>query len=204
MKTFNIQKILIPIDFSETSLLALDHAVHMAGLFNAGIVLAHVIETAAFTAEMPYDAVVDKNKVLEIVKNRLVEFTERIHKVNGELKVELSIKSGKIAKKLQESVLEHDADIIIMGTHGASGFEEFFIGSNAYKTVSNSSCPVISVQTQNKKLGFSNVLLPIDNTDASRQKTSYAIALAKKYKCKVHIAGLLKIKDESMISFTWN
>jgi nucleotide-binding universal stress UspA family protein len=199
MKPFHIQKILIPIDFSETSMLALDHAVHMAGLFNAGIVLAHVIEIAAFASQMPYDTIVDKTKVLEVVKKKLQDVTAKIHGGNPELNVELSIKSGKISKKLQESVLEHKADIIIMGTHGASGFEEFFIGSNAYKMVSNASVPVISVQTENKKLGFSNVLLPIDNTDASRQKTRYAIELAKKYNCKVHVTGLLRTRDELIV-----
>jgi nucleotide-binding universal stress UspA family protein len=80
----------------------------------------------------------------------------------------------------------------VMGTHGASGFSELFIGSNAHKVVSVCPCPVITIQTNSKKAGFSDIVLPIDDSLHSRQKVDNAIVLAKKFAAKIHILGLLQ------------
>ncbi len=82
-----------------------------------------------------------------------------------------------------------------MGTHGASGFEEFFIGSNTHKVVHIAPCPVISVQMFAKRVGFSNIIMPIGNNLHSRQKVNNVIELANVYKSTVHILGLLETDD---------
>ena len=79
-----------------------------------------------------------------------------------------------------------------MGTHGANGIGEFFIGSNAHKTVTLAPCPVITVQGNSKKLGFRKIILPIDDSIHSRQKVNYAITIAKKYAAKIDILGLIE------------
>jgi len=86
-----------------------------------------------------------------------------------------------------------------MGTHGASGFQEHIIGSNAYKVVSSAPCPVMTVQTHAKKLGFHNIVLPIDNSPTSRQKVTAAIELAKYYKSNIHIVGLITSNNEETL-----
>jgi nucleotide-binding universal stress UspA family protein len=86
-------------------------------------------------------------------------------------------------------------DLIIMGTHGAKGFEELFIGSNAHKTVNLAPCPVLTVQSHATKPGFTNIVLPIDRSLHSREKVSLATALAKVYGAKIHILGLLDEND---------
>ncbi len=83
-----------------------------------------------------------------------------------------------------------------MGTHGAHGFEEYFIGSNAHKVVNHAQCPVITIQQQAKKIGFSNIVMPIDNSLYSRQKVDYVIRLAHLYDSRVHILGLINDGDE--------
>ena len=84
-----------------------------------------------------------------------------------------------------------------MGTHGSSGFAEFFIGSNAYKVVTSAECPVISVQSHAQTLGFKNILLPIDDSAHSRQKINHAIVLARQFSSKLHIVGLADFDDET-------
>jgi nucleotide-binding universal stress UspA family protein len=78
-----------------------------------------------------------------------------------------------------------------MGTHGVNGFNEYFLGSNAHKTVSVCPCPVITIQTKPQKLGYENIVLPIDDCLHSREKVNYTIALAKKFASKIHVIGLL-------------
>ena len=83
-----------------------------------------------------------------------------------------------------------------MGTHGTSGVVEFFAGSNTYKVVTESVCPVISVRAHSTSLGFKNIVLPIDDSMHSRQKVNHAVVLAKHFGSKLHILGLADSKDE--------
>jgi nucleotide-binding universal stress UspA family protein len=89
-----------------------------------------------------------------------------------------------------------DIDIIVMGTHGTSGYERFSVGTNTAKVVSESPCPVISVQTHAKKIGFKKIVLPIDESPESRQKVNYVLELAGAYGSHVHVLGLINFKNE--------
>lgn len=191
MKTFKIEKILIPVDLSENSLLALEHGVFMAKLFKADMILCHILESSRFGFGSAHS-------MSEEIDGKLKKLSEEIRlKIGG--KVDVVVKSGKIAKKVVEAAKENNADIIIMGTHGVSGFEEFFAGSNAFRVVTESDCPVISVQTHAQKMGFTDILLPIDNSAPSREKVSYAVELAKHYGSRIHLLGILSVEDDDMV-----
>ena len=98
--------------------------------------------------------------------------------------------TGNVCDEVVSVSKENSVDLIVMGTHGTSGFEEFFVGSNTYKVVTLSEIPVLSVQTNANHIGFKNIILPIDNSDYSRQKVNHAVVLAKHYACKVSVLGL--------------
>lgn len=186
---FDIDKILIPVDFSETSQLALDHAAFMASRYEAEIVFLHVFETFSYQTEIS-QMLVQSVKVNDLVKEKLESLARETHKKTG-VKVSSEMATGSVATNVVEVAERLGADIIIMGTHGASGFEEFFIGSNAYKVVTKSSIPVLSVQTDAEKIGFKDIVVPIDNSKPSRQKLRYAASIAKKYNSKLHVVSLI-------------
>jgi nucleotide-binding universal stress UspA family protein len=193
MKPFKIKRILTPVDLSENSLLALEHGVFMAKLFKADIVLAHIVEQPSFSfSSTPHT-------ISPEVEGKLKELADSV-KIKSGGKVEIIIKYGKISKKIVEAVKEKDIDLVIMGTHGVSGFEEFFSGSNSFRVVTESPCPVISVQTHSQKLGFHDILLPIDNSAASREKVSYAVEIAKHYGAKIHLLGILSVEDNAVVA----
>lgn len=196
MKSFKIQKILIPIDFSETSLLAIEHGAFMAKLFKAELILLHVLEKhwESFNIVVPEVVIENLSEFTDKIEAKLNELAENIRKEYGVLSTIISA-TGNIFNEIIEASKDSKADLVIMGTHGVSGFEEFFVGSNTYKVVTKSVCPVISVQTHAKKIGFKDILLPIDNSLHSRQKVNYAIGLAKQYGSKIHIVGLLDTDD---------
>ncbi len=198
MESFKIKKILIPIDFSDTSLLAFDHAVYTAQLFNAELVLLHVVEKhwEKFSIVVPEMRISAPDDIIEAVENRLESFAANIQSTFG-IKSTCITADGTIFNEILSISKEHNVNLIIMGTHGSSGFTEFFIGSNAYKVVTSSNCPVMSVQVHAKKLGFDNILLPIDNSAHSRQKVNHAIVLAKQFSSKLHILGLADFDDEN-------
>ncbi len=198
MKDFHVNRILIPTDFSETGLLAIEHGTFMAKLFRAELHLLHVLEVNEYSFDIPEPILRFSNleAVQGIAAKKMEDTAEGIYKESGIKPVALCT-TGKIAREVVDYADENKIDLIIMGTHGASGFEEYFIGSNAHKIVNQANCPVISVQTHAKKLGFTNIVLPIDDAIHSRQKVDYAIELAKKYTSKIHILGLLETTEDN-------
>lgn len=201
MKTFNIKKILIPLDFSETSLLALEHATHMASLFKAELVLLHVIKPnmVAYSSEtlsVPIDLIKYQE---ETASRNLDELSLRIRKEHG-LKVETQFEIGFVCSVIVSAAERYNADLIMMGTHGISGFSERFIGSNAYRVVNEATCPVITIQTHATQKGFKEIVLPIDHSFYSRQKVNHAVELAKHFDSRIHILGLSHTEDKEEVN----
>ncbi|HTA26484.1 MAG TPA: universal stress protein [Bacteroidia bacterium] len=190
-----IKNILIPTDFSETANLAVAHGANMAHLFNAKMFLLHSVEP--FTA---INAPGEPALVME-AENMYNDGVAQLKKVASEITQKYNVDittitvNGKPAAAISEAVKDNNIDIIVMGTHGASGFEEFFIGSNTHKVVNLATCPVISIQATSKNVGFSNIVAPISNSTHSRQKINNIIELASKYNSTVHLLGLLETND---------
>jgi nucleotide-binding universal stress UspA family protein len=193
MNSIKIKRILIPLDFLSAGQLALEQGAYMAKLFNAQLYLVNVIEINEFVYtgyESAFALPIDSEKIENSAKTNLEGYITRIKNHYGINPISI-VKRGKVVSEITELAEELNIDIIIMGTHGASGFKEFFIGSNAHKIINNSTCPVITFQEHTKSLGFKNIVLPIDNSLHSRQKVVYAVAIAKHYNSFVHILGLM-------------
>lgn len=94
---------------------------------------------------------------------------------------------------------EIEAFLIIIGTHGSSGFEEFWIGSNANRLVSGSSKPIITIRggidvgTDLKK-----IVLPLDSTKITRQKLPMTALLAKYFNSEVYILGIFTTTSDDI------
>ncbi|MBN8703681.1 MAG: universal stress protein [Bacteroidetes bacterium] len=209
MKKFSITQLLIPIDFSETSYLALEHAIFMARLFKAEIILLNVVEKnwENFSVLMPEIKVLEPSKLVDQLEQKLEEVADSIFEEHG-IRCEALVTSGSICNEVVTIAADRDVSLIVMGTHGISGVEEFFLGSNAYKVVTRAQCPVMSVQAHAKKIGFSQIVLPIDNSDHSRQKVAQVAVLAKNYGSIINVIGILSenddIVDENKLSIKIN
>ncbi len=192
MKQLEVRQILVPTDFSETASLAIQHAGFMARLFKAEINLIHImkpITSAVPLPELTFGA--DTVKTLQdAIQNRLNEEAANIKSKYG-VNVTTFLNMGGVATGIKEVADECKADIVIMGTHGVSGFEEFFIGSNAYRVITTIEIPVLTVQKQAEKIGFTNILLPIDSSLHTRDKLSVACTMAEKYGATIHVMGIL-------------
>ncbi len=190
-----IKSILIPTDFSETAELAVAHGAHMAHLYKAKIYLLHSVETTMYTGG-PGEPVMVKEAEklytmgLEQLKSVAADITAKY-----DVDITTLTVSGKPAASITQAVKDNNIDIIIMGTHGASGFEEFFMGSNAHKVVNLSTVPVISIRITTTNIGFSNIIMPVSNSLHSRQKVNNVIDIASKYNSTVHVLGLLETND---------
>jgi len=191
-----IKKMLIPVDFSGTGIKVLDQAILMAEKTNAEITLITVLE-GPFSYMGPDDIrkSVYKNQkyekqIFDEADRNMKELQEKLIKA-GVSKVNYLIKAGGTPyKKILLMAKQTKADIILMGTHGVSGFREFAMGSNTFKVVSEAHCPVLSIQKHTKKTGFKSILLPFRDKPHSREKVDYAISIAKIYGATLHILGV--------------
>lgn len=192
MKATFIKRILIPVDFSITALKAVDHAITIAKITNAEIYLLHVIEHVQVTTDPLYFAM-PKERALDADLARmsnvsLSKVEERI-KAKGISRVKTITVFGRTHKMILKISKKIKSDLIVMGTHGVSGFREFIMGSNAYRVVSDAQCPVLTVQKKNKAGGYKNILVPFTDTPHSRSKVGFTIQMGKLFGAKITVLG---------------
>lgn len=199
---FQVNKILIPIDFSNASKLALEHAAHLCTAFKSELHLLHIYKTStidvlpnltATSASLP-----DYDSLREMVIHELNEIGKKFSEKHN-IGYNIEVKQGSVSKGIIATAKDCGADLIVMGTHGVSGFEEFFLGSNAYRVVTSASVPVLTVQEKADKMGFENIVLPLDSSQHTRDKVSEVVALAEAFGSKIHIAQLMKEDDDKAI-----
>ncbi|MCW3077882.1 MAG: universal stress protein UspE [Bacteroidetes bacterium] len=189
MKKFEIKKILVPTDFSDTAANALKQAISIAKVNHASIKLIHAVNSLYTTGseltvpnEKPFLDKIQKSALLHL---KTIAGT---YKLSSGIDITYDVIMGGVEKVINTTASKEKFSLIIMGTHGTTGAKEFFIGSNAYKVVHNSSCPVITIQKKIKN-GFKNIILPIRLGLHSRQKVDYVVELAKIFGSTIHITG---------------
>jgi nucleotide-binding universal stress UspA family protein len=186
--------ILVAIDFSKCSIKALDFAITIANDVEANILMVYV--------DKPQSSESIYNKQDTEYQKKIICLLEKIVKEYQPLlkgKLEYKIRKGKIYAEIANQAKYSDAYLLAAGTHGISGSEEFWIGSNAYRFVTSAPCPVITVRENfiwNQK-HIKKIVVPIDSTMETRQKVPFAAELAKYFKAEIHVLGIYstKVKD---------
>lgn len=192
-----MKHVLVPVDFSEDSVNALEMAVQYANAMNHDIRLMHVIKDAVFyQRSFTLTNLVDvKNeKVIQNLKKLIEEYQPKVKN-----HIDFRIRSGKVYNEIANQAKYGEAELIVIGTHGTSGFEELWLGSNAYKVVNNSPCPVLSLRNSYKRHQFNKIVLPIDDTPETRQKVPYAARIASQFNAEIHLVRVTETKKQSIL-----
>lgn len=155
-----MKKILVPTDFSEQANNALTVACEIARKSNAEIHLLHVLDVPSGNSfgfntmgEPNISSSMDQVYILQLREVNSRRMAEIAEKYSGDgFSITPEIQLGNVFGTIHGLVEEHNIDLIVMGTKGSSGIEEFFVGSNTEKVVRRSTCPVLSVK--NIKPGF--------------------------------------------------
>jgi nucleotide-binding universal stress UspA family protein len=156
-----MKKIIVPIDFSEHSEYALKTAVRLAKLFDSKILALHMLEIS----EVLYtsDDFEQHQKVIFFLKLAEKKFKKFLKKDYLEgINITPIVKHYKVFSEVNEVAKEYDADMIVMGSHGASGIKEFFVGSNTERVVRNAEIPVLVVKTDLPNISFETVIFATD------------------------------------------
>lgn len=156
-----MKKILVPVDFSEHSEYALEVAAQLANKYNASIVALHMMgmSEAVLTRD-------DSNEVMEamfymkLAEKRFAEFLDKPY-LKG-IDIETTVQNYKVFKEMDRLAEELDADLIVMGSHGASGMKEVFVGSNTEKVVRTSNVPVLVIKNKPGSFNINKMVFASD------------------------------------------
>ncbi|MCK0178187.1 universal stress protein [Flavobacteriaceae bacterium S0862] len=148
-----MKKIIVPIDFSEHSEYALKTAAKLAKNANAELLVLHMLELSDIILTES-DSQQQQKAVffLKLVEQKFETFLDKEYL--KDINVTPIVKHYKVFSEVNDVAKEHDADLIVIGSHGTSGFKEFFVGSNTERVVRNSETPVLVIKNEIKDINF--------------------------------------------------
>lgn len=145
-----MKKILVPTDFSENAKHAVRIAAAIAAKNNAQMEIVHANTAVAYAPPLPEYYAPEQYNLAdynEVAADELYALKQEIANIKGVEKVgiETRIEEGFLYSAIRRVAEEDGADLIVMGTKGATGAVEFFVGSNTEKVIRTAPCPVLAV-----------------------------------------------------------
>jgi nucleotide-binding universal stress UspA family protein len=164
----DIKTVLVPVDFSPPSRLALNHGVAFARRFHARLVLLHIMETPPALA---YTYPTDYAKIETQHRDQAWRMLSALvaPEDQDDLDLHVMIKAGKIEEEIAATIHEAKADAVIMGTHGRGLFGRAFIGSITQHMLRKVPVPILTVCRVTRPLTFERILYATDLSEASNR-----------------------------------
>ncbi|HSA05499.1 MAG TPA: universal stress protein [Tenuifilaceae bacterium] len=188
-----MKHIIVPIDFSKESVNGLRLAITFANKFNCDIQMVYVQKYPTDLTPGGFD---EEHKSAEKKFEELV--AEYSPKMLESANLTYIVKKGKIYREVVNQAHAFENSVIICSTHGASGFEEFFIGSNAFRIISATDNPVITIRHGSMPRDIQRIVLPIDITTDTRQKVPVTAEIARAFNAEVHVIGVATLQTDEI------
>lgn len=183
-----MSNIIAAIDFSEGSLNALAHAVTVAQKGKLDLHMVWVNNPSVTRTTIYSDSAA---RLVDEIKSKFNALIDQYQPVLTDSKIDYVIREGKVYREISDEAGEMDSICIFMGTHGASGFEQFWIGSNANKLISVAKCPVITLRFGVKaEEQLRVIIMPLDSTLDTRQKVPFTAYIAGLFDAEIHVLAL--------------
>ncbi|WP_347159356.1 universal stress protein [Pontibacter chitinilyticus] len=163
-----MKKILVPTDFSEQAGYAFEVAIAIARKTGAAIKLLHIVEmphTSNFSAtgDLMLDDGMDQVYTMQLLEQTKAQISKLLSSVeHAGVEVVQEVVVDQIISNVKRTVIEDQVDLVVMGSKGASGMEEFLIGSNTEKVVRAADCPVLTVKHSKPDFEVREVVLASD------------------------------------------
>lgn len=185
-----VERILLPTDLSEFSILALRHALGLASKFKARLKVVYVIPQIypvgeAVLVGAPWLASPQIRKLAEGDLHAFMAGAREAH-----VDHELEVREGEPWREIVASAEETPADLVVMGTHGRRGAERLFLGSVAERLIHRLPCPVMTVCHEEGRTGatpglLGRILCATDFSESSERAFQFALGLASSLGAKV-------------------
>jgi nucleotide-binding universal stress UspA family protein len=188
------RRILCPVDFSESSRHALTHAVAMARRYEGRVSLLYVAPLLPSVVTFPLSV----DPVTMDVASRQ-SLREELHAFAGPLQdqvpMDVALLEGDAARQILEHAQHGPADLVVMGTHGRTGFERWVLGSVTEKVLRKAHCPVLTVPRAAPdavSADFRRILCPVDFSPTSIRGVEQGLSLAEATKASLTLLHVVQ------------
>lgn len=213
-----IKRILCPVDFSECSRHALDYAVAMARWYEAHVTALHVFTNWPLANMIPSlsSEVRQPGPLKEIDRDELIRQVRRFVEVHPAVDVQIGVVLQEAPDVHREILSQADAlkaNLIVVGSHGRSGFERLLLGSITEKVLRKATCPVMVVPRRvdeaalSRAVHVSRIFCPVDFSDSSIAALTFAISLAEEADARLTVLHVIEMPPglhESSMSAGFN
>lgn len=182
-----MKKILVPTDFSKHAEYALKVAAQIARKNNSEVILLHLLE-------LPHqagDAMSASHDIPEIMFFKNAAFSRLEELMDSDYLEGLEVSEIIQFDMTFEGILnisnKNQVDLIVMGSHGASGFREMFIGSNAEKVVRNAEVPVLIVKKEIENFEVNKFVFASDFSNETKPAFAKVVAFANKFGAHINL-----------------
>ncbi|MCX6297077.1 MAG: universal stress protein [Bacteroidetes bacterium] len=182
-----IKTILVPTDFSKTAANALNYAVKVAEKTKSKIILLHAYQIDLYSPDLPVEYF---NQINSLTKgNSEKQLVSLISKVKRSSKIiidHISIEYPTVGCIL-ETIVKKKIDLVIMGTKGASGIKEIFLGSVAGEVIEKAKCPVLAIPLKASYTGLKRITYASDYHSSDITILKKLVEIAKIFKSKINV-----------------
>jgi len=186
-----MKKIVVPIDFSPISINAFEYALRLADAFGCEIEVINMY--SPIVSDYPYmpgniiNEIIEGKKdtaiinFIEYVKNQ----SEVINMLFNKVSVNIDMIPGVGTIDILEAIKKKRADLVVMGTKGASGLKETFFGSITGEVMESASCPVLAIPEEAKYRGINTIAVTTDFVDKDDRIINYLQTWASNFKANI-------------------
>ncbi|MEL6922987.1 MAG: universal stress protein [Bacteroidota bacterium] len=188
-----MKNILVPTDFSACATDATDAALALAELTNAHLHLYSRIDIAYNWATLS-----EKEKQQDRQSQQVIHNTERLFEEWAEKARERKVafsatwSAGRLVENIEQYVEKYKIDFVVMGSHGASGKNEYFIGSNTQRVVRLVHCPVLIVKEPLEQYDFNRVVFASDFDEEEKEAFEYFLNFIRPFNPEIHLVSINK------------
>ncbi len=181
-----MKRILVPTDFSQQAENALKVAVKLSKKHNSEIFVLHSMEMPLHLASSSDSGSLPESLYfIKLAEKRFNDLRESPY-LEG-IAINEAIGHSEIYEDIEEACKKNNIDLIVMGSNGASGFKEMFVGSNTEKVVRTSQIPVLVIKNNHTKFDINDFVFATDFSEEGRKALDKAQKFAKKVGAKMHL-----------------
>lgn len=192
------KKILVPVDFSECSINALQYAVSLAKKMKGKIVLIHSINVPVTHGEIGAATIVSElsQGIEEDVNESFADLIKKVPTIR-EVPYDTIIKSSFITDAVHAVSQSTGIDMIVMGTKGAHGLEEMVMGSNTYSVIREINIPVVAVPENASFKSVQRIVFASDYKKTAMESLEPLLAFARAFGSEIHVLHVSRGKEIS-------
>lgn len=174
-----MKNILVPVDFSNHSVIALSHAIELSKNLGENIVVLNTYQEGVDFST--------KEELYKEAKEKMDNLMNEMSIHSGDVKITPMILHGVAVDKITQTAKNRNCDLIVMGSKGASGLKEVFLGSVAGGVISESEIPVLIIPNKSERVGFYKIVFALGQDKINKKDVTPLLRFMKAFSSELEL-----------------